>query len=239
MSKRMKNAYAQMQTEGMIGQSVSIEKAITLLKSLPQPKFGGALEIVIKLGIDATKSDQAVRGAALMPSGMGKNVKVAVFAQGNYQKEAQAAGADYIIGDEENAKDFVNGNLDINACVATPDLMSTLLKWGVSKILGPKGLMPNAKVGTVTFDVKNIVNALKKGQATFKNDKAGYLHASVGLLSFSVEDLKDNVLAFVASVLSAKPAAVKSNFVQSVTLSSTMCPSLTLNMSEFSHFSND
>lgn len=237
MSKRMRQAHEFLAKQDIHADGVKIEKAIELLKAMPGPKMKSAVEVVVKLGIDATKSDQNVRGAALMPSGMGRQMKIAVFAQGTYQKDAQAAGADYIIGDEANAKDFISGALDVDACVATPDIMATLLKWGVSKVLGPKGLMPNAKVGTVTFDVKNIVTSLKKGQAVFKNDKAGYLHASVGLLDFTAEQIKENLLAFVSGVAAAKPAVIKAGalagFIQSVIISSTMCPAIKVNLHEF------
>jgi len=235
MSKRMKQAYELMAKENIHNDGANIESAISVLKKLPASKLKTSLDVVIKLNIDPTKSDQSVRGAALMPNGMGRSMKIAVFAQGTYQKDAQAAGADYIIGDEDSAKDFISGALDVDACVATPDIMATLLKWGVSKVLGPKGLMPNAKVGTVTFDIKNIVTSLKKGQAVFKNDKAGYLHTSVGLLEFATADLKENLLALLSSVAAVKPAAVKSGFIQSVHINGTMLPSVKINMHEFAN----
>jgi len=232
-SKRMRKAYELLASHNIHADGANIDKAIEILKAMPSPKMKSSIDIVVKLNIDPTKSDQGVRGAALMPSGMGRTMKIAVFAQGQYQKDALAAGADYIIGDENNAKDFIAGTLDVDACVATPDIMASLLKWGVSKVLGPKGLMPNAKVGTVTFDVKNIVDSLKKGQAVFKNDKAGYLHASLGLLEFTSEQIKENVMEFIRSVAAAKPAAVKAGFIQSITINATMCPAVKLNLHEF------
>lgn len=229
MSKRMKQAYAS-KTDLT---NTTIENAIEALKSMPGPKFVPQVEITFKLNINATKSDQNVRGAALMPSGLGKLIKIAVFAQGEYNKQAYDVGAEYVIADEESAKDFINGPMDVDMVVATPDIMASMVKWGVSKVIGPKGLMPNAKLGTVTFDIKKCVLDLKKGQANFKNDKAGYIQVGIGKLSASTSDLEQNFKALVSSLEVLKPAAVKSNFIQSIKVSATMLPSITLNHGQY------
>lgn len=228
MSKRMKAAYKALPQND----NLTIEQVIDALKALPAPKFPPVLEIAIKLNIDSTKSDQNIRGAALMPAGLGKTIKIAVFAQGSYNKDAYDNGADYVIADQESAKDFINGPLDVDAIIATPDIMSSLMKWGVSKVIGPKGLMPNAKLDTVTFNIKKCIEDLRKGKAIFKNDKAGYLHAGIGKLTLETQALTENVIAFISGVEQAKPAVIKTNLIHSVWISASMCPAIKLNASQ-------
>ena len=167
-----------------------------------------------------------------MPAGLGKTIKIAVFAQGSYNKDAYDNGADYVIADQESAKDFINGPLDVDAIIATPDIMSSLMKWGVSKVIGPKGLMPNAKLDTVTFNIKKCIEDLRKGKAIFKNDKAGYLHAGIGKLTLETQALTENVIAFISGVEQAKPAVIKTNLIHSVWISASMCPAIKLNASQ-------
>lgn len=231
-SKRMKQAYEVIKKHNITNDTqLSWGEALKVLRECPETKFPGSVDLVIRLGIDPRKSDQNVRGAADMPNGLGREVKVAVFGKGTHQKDAQDAKADYIIGDEESAKDFIKGSLDVQYCVATPDLMADLVKWGVSKVLGPKGLMPNAKIGTVTFDVKTAVTNLKKGQAMFKNDSAGYLHASVGLTNFTDEKLIENAQSLLSAVQQAKPAPVKEeSYIRGVSLTFTMRPSIKIKL---------
>lgn len=227
MSRRMRSAY-----ESLESAATTFAKAIEILKKAPQPKFDGAVEVTMKLKIDPTKSDQNVRGAALMPAGLGKTTTVAVFTQAQHAKDAESAGADHVITDETTAKEFIAGPLNVNVVIATPDMMPLMMKWGASKVLGPKGLMPNAKVGTVSTDVAAAVKAAKDGQAKFKNDKAGYLHTNIGKISFDAAKLQENFNSLLQAVQQAKPAAVKADFIQSVSVSATMCPAVLLLSSE-------
>lgn len=232
-SKRMREAYKVLVDNGAkLGQDFSLKQAINMLKKCPMPKFNASVDVVVKLNIDPTKSDQNVRGVADLPNGTGRSVKIAVFAQGEYQKQAKDAGADLIIGDEESARDFLN-DLSCDYCVATPDVMSLLVKWGVSKVLGPKGLMPNAKLGTVTFDVKSVVENLKRGQAMYKNDKTGRLHTTIGLQSFETEKLVENAQSLIEGIKKSVPASVKSEgFIQNISVNMTMLPSLKVNVNK-------
>ncbi|MGE0754050.1 MAG: 50S ribosomal protein L1 [Alphaproteobacteria bacterium] len=196
-----------------------LNEAVKLAKSTANTKFDETIDIVMNLGVDASQSDQAVRGMVSMPKGTGKTIKVAVFARGDKAAAAQAAGADYV--GAEDLADKINGGLtDFDRCIATPDMMVVVGKLG--KVLGPKGLMPNPKLGTVTPNVADAVKAAKSGQVEFRLDKAGNVHAGVGKASFSEEDLAANIRAFVAAVVKAKPSATKGNYIKKVGLSSTM-----------------
>ncbi len=197
----------------------SLTEAIDFLKSNKQVKFDETLEIAVNLGVDPRKSDQAVRAAAVLPHGLGKTIRVLAFAQGEKAKEAQEAGADFV-GSEDLAEKISGGWMDFDAVVATPDQMKVVGKLG--KILGPHGLMPNPKVGTVTMDIGAAIKEIKRGKVEFRVEKGGILHAPLGKLSFETNKLQENTKAFMDAVYKAKPAAAKGQYVKKVTLSSTM-----------------
>lgn len=205
------------------GKAYQIDEALNLLKDLPAAKFDQSIEVVVNLGIDAKKSDQNVRGSVVVPNGLGKTARVAVFAQGQSAEVAKSAGAD-IVGFEDLAEQIKAGVIDFDIVIATPDAMKIVGM--VGQILGPRGLMPNPKVGTVTNDVATAVNNAKKGQVRFKNDKAGILHFAVGKLSFAAESLKENIQAVIAEIKKLKPATSKGIFVRKIYISSTMGPGL-------------
>ncbi|MFP4012982.1 MAG: 50S ribosomal protein L1 [Chitinispirillaceae bacterium] len=194
-------------------------EALEFLKSNSFVKFDETVEISVKLGVDPRKSDQAVRGAAVLPNGLGKTVRVLAFAQGDKEAEAKEAGADYT-GGEDIAEKIKGGWLEFDAVVATPDMMKVVGKLG--KILGTRGLMPNPKVGTVTPDVGKAVRELKKGKVEFRVDKGAIIHAPLGRLSFESEKLLENARAFLDAVLKAKPATAKGQYIKKITLTSTM-----------------
>ncbi len=199
--------------------SYPIKEAISLLKQTSYAKFDETVDVAIRLGIDPRKSDQMVRSAVLLPHGIGKEVKVAVFAKGEKEKEARDAGADYV-GAEDLVERIQSGWLAFDKTVATPDLMGLVGKIG--KILGPRGLMPNPKLGTVTFNVKETIEELKKGKVEFKTDKGGIVHVPVGKKSFDDQKLYDNILALMDTVLRLKPASSKGVYLKNIVLSSTM-----------------
>lgn len=199
-----------------------------VVKNAPA-KFDESVDVDISLGIDAAKGEQTVRGSVLLPHGTGKKMRVLVFAKGEYEEQAKKAGADYV-GTEDLVAKIESGWLDFEAAVATPDLM--ILVGRVAKILGPRGLLPNKKIGTVTFDITSIVGDLKKGRVSFRNDKTGVLHAPFGRVSFGVEKLAENLSALVQAVRSNKPAASKGKFVKKLSVSSTMGVGLVLNPDE-------
>ncbi len=201
----------------------SIKDAASLVKQTAKAKFDESVEIHVRLGIDPKQSDQIVRGTILLPNGIGKTRKVAVIAKGEKQLEAKDAGADNF-GSTELVEEISKGWLDFDVLVATPDSMKDLSK--VAKILGPKGLMPNPKAGTVTFDIKETVKALKKGRVEYKNDSYGIIHSSVGKASFEQEKLAENITAFVEAVIKSKPSAAKGQYVKSISISSTMGPGI-------------
>ncbi|MFA7074652.1 MAG: 50S ribosomal protein L1 [Endomicrobiaceae bacterium] len=201
----------------------SIKEASALVKQTAKAKFDESVEIHIRLGIDPKQSDQIVRGTILLPNGIGKTRKVAVIAKGEKQLEAKDAGADNF-GSTELVEEIAKGWLDFDVLVATPDSMKDLSK--VAKILGPKGLMPNPKAGTVTFDIKETVKALKKGRVEYKNDSYGIIHSSVGKASFEQEKIAENISAFVEAVIKSKPSAAKGQYVKSISISSTMGPGI-------------
>ncbi|MCA6084627.1 50S ribosomal protein L1 [Candidatus Endomicrobiellum agilis] len=198
-------------------------EAVTLVKEMATAKFDETVEAHIKLGIDPRRSDQMVRGTISLPHGIGKTRKVAVLAKGEKQREAEAAGAD-IIGSNDLIEDISKGNLDFDVLVATPDVMKDLSK--VAKILGPKGLMPNPKSGTVTFEIGATVEELKKGRIEYKNDSFGIIHVPVGKASFEKEKLTDNIKVLIEAVVKAKPSSSKGQYMKSISVSSTMGPGI-------------
>jgi len=200
--------------------------AIKLLKENSYVKFEETLEIAINLGIDASKTEQNIRGVINLPKGTGKKIIVAVMAKGDKAKEAKEAGAD-IVGDDDLAETVTNGKIDFDLLIATPDMMPVIGKIG--RILGPKGLMPNPKLGTVTQDVKSAVINAKTGQVQYKNDKAGIIHAGIGKINFSEEDLLENIKAFFSTVSKNKPDAVKGSFIKKISIASTMGFGLEIN----------
>ena len=206
-----------------------IDEAIQLLKDLKTTKFDETLEVALNLGVDPRHADQMVRGMVTLPSGTGKDVKVAVFARGDKAEAALAAGADKV-GAEDLLEDMQNGNLDYGRVIATPDLMGLVGRLG--KVLGPKGLMPNPKLGTVTPNVAEAVKAAKGGQIEFRVEKAGIIHGGIGKLSFDNAALRANFDAFVDAVVKSKPAGAKGKYVQKVGLSSSMGPGLKIDLTE-------
>ncbi|MDD9906413.1 MAG: 50S ribosomal protein L1 [Rhodospirillaceae bacterium] len=204
---------------------VAVEDAVKALKECASAKFDETVEISMNLGIDPRHSDQQVRGVVQLPHGTGKTVRVAVFAKGDKADEAKAAGAD-IVGAEDLAERIQGGEMNFDRCVATPDMMAIVGRLG--KVLGPRGLMPNPKLGTVTPDVETAVKAAKGGEVTFRAEKAGVVHAGIGKASFSEEQLADNVRAFVKAISNAKPSGAKGTYIKKVSVSSTMGPGMSL-----------
>ena len=214
--------------EAFVGKSnLAVEAAVALIKGVATAKFDETLEIAMNLGVDPRHADQMVRGVVQLPNGTGKIVRVAVFARGAKADEAKAAGAD-IVGAEDLMESIQAGKIDFDRCIATPDLMPLVGRLG--KILGPRNLMPNPKVGTVTMDVKTAVAAAKGGEVQFKVEKAGVIHAGIGKVSFTDEKLAQNVRAFVEAVTRAKPAGAKGTYLKKVSLSSTMGPGVSLDL---------
>jgi large subunit ribosomal protein L1 len=210
------------------GKPYALKDAMALLKE-GTPKFDQTVDVSINLGVDPTQSDQMVRGVVPMPHGLGKVVKVAVFAKGDKVDVAKKAGAD-IVGAEELADAILKGEINFDVCIATPDMMGVVGK--VAKVLGPRGLMPNPKLGTVTPDVEKAVKAAKAGQVEFKVEKAGIIHAGVGKVSFSEAAITENVISFIAAVKRAQPAGVKGNYIKKISISATMGPGITLDLTE-------
>jgi large subunit ribosomal protein L1 len=201
----------------------SIDEAVKMAVESANAKFDESIDVAVRLGIDPKQSDQQVRGAVALPHGLGKAVRVLVFAKGPKEKEALDAGADFVGSDDLVAK--INGGwLDFDKAIATPDMMATVSK--VAKVLGPRGLMPNPKVGTVTMNVSETVKAEKRGKLDFRVDKAGIIHAGIGRKSMGAEKLKDNFLAFMGAVTKAKPATSKGVYLQKLSISSTMGPGI-------------
>ena len=214
--------------EAFKGQAnVSIKEAVALVKSNAKAKFDETVEIAMCLGVDPRHADQMVRGVVSLPNGTGKTTRVAVFARNEKADEAKAAGAD-IIGAEDLMETIQGGKIDFDRCIATPDMMPIVGRLG--KILGPRNLMPNPRVGTVTMDIKAAVEAAKGGEVQFKAEKAGVVHAGVGKASFSEAQLAENVQAFVAAVQKAKPTGAKGAYMKKIALSSTMGPGVTISV---------
>ena len=207
----------------------AIDDALSLVKDTAFAKFDETVDIAVRLGVDPRHADQMVRGAVVLPNGLGKTVRVLVFAKGEKEKEALDAGADYV-GAEDFIAKIQEGWFDFDTAIATPDMMGVVGKIG--KLLGPRGLMPNPKVGTVTFDVARAVQESKAGKVEFRVEKAGIVHAPVGKVSFEAEKLKGNILALVEALIKAKPSAAKGNYLKKITVSSTMGPGIKLDLSE-------
>ena len=224
IGKRMKKAQASVGEPGAIH---SLEEAVRLVKGNATAKFDETIEIAMNLGIDPRHADQAVRGVVQMPNGTGKAVRIAVFAKGDKAEEARAAGAD-LVGAEDLAETVQNGQIDFDRVIATPDMMMLVGRLG--KVLGPRGLMPNPKLGTVTPNVGEAVKAAKGGAVEYRAEKAGIVHAGIGKASFTEQALVENVQAFVTSINRAKPSGAKGTFIQKVSLSSTMGPGVKIDL---------
>jgi len=225
--KRLRSAYETIDRN----KSYGIPEAVKIIKAAKQAKFDETVEISMNLNVDPRHADQMVRGVVAMPSGTGKTVRVAVFAKGEKAEEAKAAGAD-LVGAEDLAAKVQEGQIEFDRCIATPDMMGVVGRLG--KVLGPRGLMPNPKTGTVTQDIKGAIRAVKGGQVEFRVEKAGIVHAGIGKLSFSEDALAENVRAFLDAVNRAKPSGVKGSYIKKVSLSSTMGPGLKLDLSDLS-----
>jgi len=208
-----------------------IEEALNILKSMPATKFDQSVDVAVNLGIDARKSDQVVRGSTVLPNGTGKSVRVAVFAQGANADAAKEAGAD-IVGFEDLAEDIKKGNMNFDVVIASPDAMRVVGQLG--QILGPRGLMPNPKVGTVTPDVAGAVKNAKAGQVRYRADKAGIIHCTVGKISFDAASLRTNIDALLADLNKAKPSTAKGVYFKKISLSSTMGPGITVDKTSLS-----
>ncbi|WP_417211454.1 50S ribosomal protein L1 [Antarctobacter sp.] len=208
-------------------EDLTVEEAVSLIKANSNTKFDETIEIAMNLGVDPRHADQMVRGVVGLPNGTGKTTRVAVFARGPKADEAQAAGAD-IVGAEDLMEAIQGGTIDFDRCIATPDMMPIVGRLG--KILGPRNLMPNPKVGTVTMDVAQAVTDAKGGQVQFKAEKAGVVHAGVGKVSFDEAKLVENIRAFVGAVSAAKPAGAKGTYMKKIALSSTMGPGVTVDV---------
>ncbi|MEZ5721738.1 MAG: 50S ribosomal protein L1 [Paracoccaceae bacterium] len=208
-------------------EDLTVEEAIALVKGNAKAKFDETVEIAVNLGVDPRHADQMVRGKVSLPNGTGKTMRVAVFARGDKAEEAKKAGAD-IIGAEDLMETIQGGKIEFDRCIATPDMMPIVGRLG--KILGPRNLMPNPKVGTVTMDVKEAVEAAKGGEVQFKVEKAGVVHAGVGKASFDAAKLAENVRAFVDAVQKAKPAGAKGSYMKKVSISSTMGPGVSISV---------
>ncbi|MDR1384228.1 MAG: 50S ribosomal protein L1 [Planctomycetaceae bacterium] len=220
MTKRMKK----MKTALPKKETVTLPEAVNVLKKFNTTKFDQTVEIAIRLGIDPKQADQIVRGSIVLPHGIGKSLRVAVFAKGDKAAEAQRAGADFI-GEAEMAAKMKDGWTDFDVCIATPDMMGIVGPLG--RVLGPRGLMPSPRAGTVTMDLEKTIREYKAGKVEFRSDKeGGIVHAVVGKLSFDAEKLRENIEAFVNFILQIKPAAVKGQYVKTVALSATMSPAV-------------
>ncbi len=210
------------------GKVYSVEEAVAIITEFASKKFSESLDVCVNLGIDARKSDQAVRGSTILPNGTGKDVRVAVFAQGENAEKAKAAGAD-VVGFDDLAESIQAGNLDFDVVIATPDAMRVVGKLGT--VLGPRGLMPNPKVGTVTPDVETAVKNAKSGQVRYRTDKNGIVHGGIGKVGFEALAVKANLEALLADLKKAKPSAAKGVYIKKVVLSSTMGPGLQIDQS--------
>jgi len=229
MAKKVSRRVQQLLEKIDTNKTYTIEEATALVKDLKSAKFDETVELALKLGVDPRHADQMVRGAVVLPHGTGKNVRVAVFAKGAKADEAKEAGAD-VVGAEDLVEQIQGGNIDFDIVIATPDMMGQVGKIG--RILGPKGLMPNPKTGTVTMDVAQAVKNAKGGQVNFRVDKKGNIHAGIGKASFDAEKLAENLKAFVSAINKQKPAAAKGRYIQNGALSLTMSPSVKLDTNQ-------
>ena len=223
LGKRMKNIRESLDRTAVY----NLSDAVKAIQEASKVKFDETVEVSMNLGVDPKHADQVVRGMVQLPNGTGKSVRVAVFAKDAKADEAKEAGAD-IVGAEDLMEQIQAGNIDFDRCIATPDMMPLVGRLG--QILGPRGMMPNPKLGTVTPDVAGAVKAAKGGAVEFRAEKSGIVHAGVGKLSFGQDKIEENVRAFVTAILRAKPAGAKGNYIQKVTLTSTMGPGLTLDV---------
>ena len=210
------------------GKLYAVDDAMALLKEMPKAKFTESVDVAVNLGVDPRKSDQVVRSATVLPHGTGKSVRVAVFTQGENAEKAKAAGAD-IVGFEDLAEEVKKGNMDFDVVIATPDAMRIVGQLG--QILGPRGLMPNPKVGTVTPDVVTAVTNAKSGQVRYRTDKAGIIHCPIGNVDFDGNTLKENLEALLLDLKKAKPASAKGHYLKKITVSSTMGPGIVIDQS--------
>jgi large subunit ribosomal protein L1 len=222
-SKRLKKAFEMFDRQ----KKYKIDEAIKLLQSIPKTKFDETVEIHMKLGVDPRKADQQIRNSLVLPHGTGKTIKTLVFSEGEKADDAKKAGADYV-GLDEYIEKIKSGWLDFDVVISTPNLMGKIGKLG--KILGPRGLMPNPKTGTVTMDIEKAVKDSKGGKITYRVDKLSNLHIIAGKLSFNEDNLKENILTIIRAILRERPAALKGIFIQSITLTSTMGPGLKLDV---------
>ena len=223
--KKYKEALAKIESD----KKFSLTEGLTKVKELAHAKFDESVDAHVNIGIDPSKGEQAVRGSVLLPHGTGKQVRIVVFAKGDFAEQARKAGADFV-GTEDLIEKISGGWLDFDFAVATPDVMGMVGK--LAKLLGPKGLLPNKKVGTVTFDVADIVQDLKKGRVFFKNDKNAIVHFSFGRKSFDVKHLQENISAFLKALATSKPSTSKGRFIRKVTITATMGPSIPVNLDE-------
>ena len=223
IGKRLKDALGAFDQK----EDLTVEEAVSLVKSCAKAKFDETIDLALNLGVDPRHADQMVRGVVGLPNGTGKTMRVAVFARDAKADEAKAAGAD-IVGAEDLMEIVQGGTIEFDRCIATPDMMGVVGRLG--KVLGPRNLMPNPRVGTVTMDVKAAVEAAKGGEVQFKVEKAGVIHAGVGKASFSEDKLAENVQAFVNAVRKAKPEGAKGAYIKKIVLSSTMGPAVTLDV---------
>ena len=220
VGKRLKAAYEQFDPQ----ERFSLDQALELVTKTPAAKFDETVEMAVRLGVDPRQADQNIRGTVGLPQGTGRTVRVLVFAKGEKEREAQEAGADVVGGEELVKKIAEEGWLEFDKAVATPDMMGSVGRIG--KVLGPRGLMPNPKLGTVTFEVAAAVNELRAGKVEFRVDKGGIVHAPIGKVSFGVERLRENAVALLSALLKARPSAAKGNYVLSVSLCTTMGPGI-------------
>jgi large subunit ribosomal protein L1 len=209
--------------------SYQLSDALGVIKETAHAKFDETVDVAVRLGVDPRHADQMVRGAVVLPNGLGKNVRVLVFAKGEKDREAREAGADHV-GAEDLVAKIQEGWFDFDTAIATPDMMGVVGKIG--KLLGPRGLMPNPKVGTVTFEIERAIKESKAGKVEFRVEKAGIVHAPVGKVSFEADKLKENVLALVDALVKAKPTAAKGNYLRKISISSTMGPGIMLDIND-------
>ncbi|MBB4266054.1 50S ribosomal protein L1 [Roseospira visakhapatnamensis] len=222
--KRLRQAYEGLDPSA----AIDLAEAVSMIKDRAKAKFDETVEVAMNLGVDPRHADQMVRGVVSLPHGTGKTVRVAVFAKGDKADEAKAAGAD-IVGAEDLMAEIQGGTINFDRCIASPDMMGVVGRLG--KILGPRGLMPNPKLGTVTPNVADAIKAAKAGQVQFRVEKAGIIHGGVGRVSFSDDQLMDNIRAFVDAIIKAKPTGAKGTYVRKIAISSTMGPGLRVSVS--------